>query len=179
MTITRKDITPQPAAPPKTEPERLVQAHRWELGLMLLAFALPWWAAGAKYTIDGAIWALNWFLVWLGTPAVVTRPANPWLYLLLIGVVGWLFSRVEVKHLPIKRTKDRWKLAPPMVWVGFGLVAGADLGTTYLGVVNPVPDAWALSAWLAATPWAAAVWIGTTTFLPEHMIRAGWRYLRG
>ncbi len=149
-----------------------------ELGIALLVFGVPMWLAGARYTVDGTRIAVNLLLAWLGVPYALPTPA--WYgMLLLIAVVGWVCSRVEVHSFPIRRIGGTLRFIGIAGFIGWALVGAADLGTTVLGVITPAPDAWPITRWIAATPAATAVVSAVLTFLPEWLILAGWWMLRG
>lgn len=149
-----------------------------ELGIVLLAFGIPLWLAGARYTVDGGRIAVNFILAWLTIPVQIA-PFGWEALIALILVIGWLCSRVEIRHFPLRRIGGRIVVIGGHMLAGWALISVTDLSTTGVGIVTLQPDAWPISIWIAATWPAALAWTGILTFLPEWLILGGWRMLRG
>jgi hypothetical protein len=150
----------------------------WELGVVLLLFGLPQWIAGARYTFDGARIGINFLLAWMTIPARI--PALDWRAMIaLILLLGWVCSRVETRHFPIRSVRGKLVFIGGAALIGWALTSATDLGTTLIGVANPAADAWPITIWVASTPPALALWSIWLTFAPEWMILAGWWMLAG
>lgn len=135
------------------------------------------WPIGARYTIDGLAWLGNAILSFLRVPYQLPLPL-PWQAYAVMVWLPFVCSRVEWRW-PLEKLGGRWRFAPVdaiLVWL---VVASADFLTTYFGVRNPSPDAWAISQEISK----ALVWSGILsailTFGPEWMVRSAWRRLRG
>jgi hypothetical protein len=146
-------------------------------GIALILFGSLGWAAGGKYTAEGWIIWLNWFLTWLGVPARV--PPLQGTGFLLALVLAYLYSEVEVRHRPLRRVGKRSKLAPLPIVVLWLLMVGSDIGSTFQGVIQPGPEAWELTKRIASEPLLSISWSLILTFAPEWLISAGVRAARG
>lgn len=156
----------------------LARVASWELGAALLIFGVPMWLAGARYTFDGARIGVNFLLEWMTVPARI--PALDWRVMIgLILVLGWVCSRVETRHFPIRTVRGRLVFTGGAALLGWALTSLADLATTVIGVANPAPGAWPLTVWVAQTTPALALWSIWLTFVPEWMILAGWWMIAG
>lgn len=165
------------STPPTSAPvARKTSASAWAVGLVVLAFGFGGWLAGGKYTVEGWIVWLNWFLVWVGFPFRVP-PVAGW-GLLIILPVALVYSRVEVAHRPVWRSGGQWHFAEPIFWIAWLLIVGTDVGSTYAGVRSPSPDAFLVTRQVAAVPWLSVVWAVLLTFSPEWLIIAGLKLLR-
>lgn len=181
----RQRAAEAPAAAPRQEkpreaPRSATHVHgiHWDrmplvlTGWMLLGL---WWAAGARYTLDGLPLAGNVVLNFFHVAPLFQPIADPHMYLWL----AWLpavISFVERKNRPW-RTQSFSILAvyAALIWLAVVLL---DAGSTWLAVMNPRPDDWRISHQLAALWPLAAAWTFLTTFLPEIGIAVLWRYLR-
>lgn len=171
----------------QTTPRRKIHV----IALFAVAIALPAWLEGARTTRDGWIFALNWILNRAHIPIAIAQ-ATTWYWGVALGVLvllGWGYSRVEINHAPIRppsnwrkdffngsawrieRTWQRW-----IVW--FVLIA-TDVGTMYLGARQPQAGDPAIFHQIAASVQAAAVYAILITFIPDQLLRYGWRALRG
>lgn len=143
------------------------------IGWALLAV---WWAAGAKYTIDGLPLVVNVIADFFHIPLSLARIADWHWY----AVLCWLpvaISFVERRNRPRRRLLGSGTMvAVVVIWC---LVCGLDLGSTWLAVTTPEPTAWTLARQLATIPPLAGVWTALTTFAPEWAMAQLWRYLRG
>lgn len=141
------------------------------------------WILGAQFTLDGMIIAVNWLLARLNVPyAIGVLPW--WLYLGSMLGLGYLFSRVEVAHIPVHipwRTFSdwhRWRFAPWQQCFTWIIIAGIDLITTYVGVANPPKGSWAIFHEIGATISLSAGVSFALTFVPEHVFLWGRRNFR-
>lgn len=154
------------------------RAVQWSVGLTLLAFGIPAWFIGGRYTVEGWVIWLNRLLGWFGVTDRIPVPLG-WPLLGLVVVAALIYSRVEVKHRPWRRVDKRWVLAPALAWVAWVLIVGTDLGSTYQGIVSPPAGA---EQWLkdvAASDWASGFGAILLTFAPEWLILGGIRLLKG
>ena len=140
--------------------------------IMMLAFGLPLWAIGAKYSLDGWTIALNIAATVLELPTRLPEPSGWWNLLFL--PLGIAYSLVETRaRLP--------KAARAGTWIAVALAIGlthlTDAGSTYLAVASPGADAWPLAIWVAQQVWPAALWAGFLTYVPEILIITGLRLL--
>lgn len=176
MSVTSKDLpakqdTSQAHPPVRQRGGRLA---RLALGLVLISFGIPFWFAGARYTLDGWIIFINWFLGWMAIPFSLERP--DWrVYLTLMLAIGLIYSVVEVSQAPAWFKQLSWAIVAGLV--GWLLVSGSDLGSTFVGVTNPAPNAWPLTRWVATHTLIAGLWTILLTFLPEWLIMWGLRFV--
>lgn len=158
--------------------QRTSPTIHWErLPLVLIGtfLLLLWWAAGAKYTIDGLPLFGNEILAFFRAPQVLPSVTDwhwyLWLCWLPLGI-----SLAERKYAPWRRLT----LSVIMIWVlaVWFVVSGLDAGSTWLAVTHPSADAYTVSKQIAAIKPLAAVWSLMTTFLPEIGISLLWLWLR-
>lgn len=159
-----------PQTPAKTSGSALA------VGVVALAFGAGGWLMGGKYTLEGWVIWLNWFLAWLGLPLRVPSIAGWWF--LLIFPLALLYSKVEVSHRPAQQVRGVWTFAPPIFWLVWALIVVTDIGSTFAGVKAPAPDAWALTKQIAASDWYSGIWATILTFAPEWFILGGLTLLR-
>ena len=183
MTVRSKDLVDGKVVEGKGEPRERVQTlstPRVAAGVLLLAFGLPLWLGGARYTFDGWPIGINLFLAWIGIPLALPIPPIPpdYWYIRLIGmiVLGYLYSRVETRPPRDRFTRKRAAVVI-MLWFAVALAITTDVGSTFIGVRNPAPAAWPLTRWIAGEIRAASVWSVFLTFVPDWMIIIGWRLL--
>lgn len=160
---------PLPAVP-TTKPQRSMA-----IAVAGLIIGCILWPVGARYSIDGVFWLINMFLSFLRVPIALITPPHYAFYCLL-APVPYLCSRVEW-HWPVYRVGEKWHIAPANVVVTWILIAGYDLGTTYLGVTAPSNSA-AVMGEIAAVVVIAAVFAAGLTFGPEWLVRTAWKQLR-
>lgn len=145
------------------------------LGLLAIAFGAVGWVLGAHYSVDGWVLALNLIGDTISVGGRVPDPTGV-LRIALIVSLGLVYSIAEVKGRPI--TNVRWQ-----VWavsaLGVALVHITDGGSTFLALMNPAANAWPISRWLAAQPFAAAVWALLLTYLPEALMILGYTLITG
>lgn len=128
------------------------------------------WLAGARYTLDGWVLAVNLFLNWLNLPAGLSI-TGPWPRMVGIVLIGLAYSLVEVALRPRRNGSVVWAV----VWA---LLIVSDIGSTFLGVITPREGAWPMSLWLAETWGAALAWAVVLTLGPEQGLMRIWRDLR-
>lgn len=146
-------------------------------GLALIVFGVIGWVAGGKYTAEGWIIWLNWFLAWVGIPSRV--PPLQGAGFILAALIAYAYSEIEVRHKPARRVGRRWKLSPLPIVAIWALIVATDVGTTYQGISTPAPDAWLLTKQIAREPLLGGLWAIILTFFPEWLILGGIRTLRG
>jgi hypothetical protein len=174
-------VPAKPAGRPSQEPEKQERKEPPQqqsssylaVGLFLLIIGTPLWIVGARYTVDGAIVAINWFLNWLTIPHQVHRPQWEG-YLLWIAAAGLAFSIIEVRHRPRRIPKNNKEALTGAAWC---IAVVIDLGTTYLAVTNPGRGAWPITYWIAGNITAAGAWTILATFGPEWAIMGAWKLL--
>jgi hypothetical protein len=158
------------------------------LGLFAILFGAPLWLEAARFTRDGWILFVNWTCARFGVPWQV--PALHWLVsLAALLIIGLCYSHVELVKQPIVpprnwrkdfldwskwRFERRWE-----AWVVWVLLVVSDIGTTYAGAREPDPSGLAVLRDIARAGTALAVYAILMTFLPDRLIRFGWRALRG
>src|SRR5260221_6899166 len=113
----------------------------WSLALALLAFGGIGWVLGGMFTFDGWITWVNGLLNIVRLPLAIPPVAG--LSRLLFIPLAIAYSRVEVKHRPVRRDKQGvFHFEPPLFWVGFVLITLTDIGSTAVGVQNINPAEW-------------------------------------
>jgi len=190
MTVRSEELkTSAPASQPASQAptERAAPALRRDTagqrvarGALALLFGVPLWLAGARYSEDGWIVGINWFLGWLGAPAFVRLGTPPWGWYLAVMIgLGLAYSMVE-RHWPIRRSGGRLVAVSFIVFVLWLVVSGTDIGSTFLGVTAPPqPGAWPIAVWIAQTWAAALVWSLVLTYAPEFLVVYGFKQLGG
>lgn len=178
--ITRRaGAQAQPAEPAKPA-ERKPRATRaaWYERLPVVIIGLPifvgWWIMGGKYTIDGTPLLANLLLDFLRIGARVPIISDGRYYLFLVWL-PLLVSIIERRNRP--RRGLALSNATVVVLAVWAIASLYDLGTTYIAVTTPAPDAWLITQQLGGSRIAASIWTGMTTFLPEIGIVALVRYL--
>lgn len=137
-------------------------------GILMLAFGIPMWILGAKYSLDGWVLGLNILADTLTLPVDIPRATGWWVSIAV--VLGAAYSYVEVAVRP-KRTMA-FTLLLAVILLMF-LSHATDVGSTFLAAVSPEPNAWQIARWAADTVWPAALWSLALTYLPEILIIAG------
>lgn len=164
----------------QADPARKPQVARsaWYERLPVVLIGLPifagWWVMGGKYTIDGTPLLLNMLLDFLRLGARVASITDGYWYLYLAWL-PLLISFIERRNRP--RKELAFSSATVVVLVVWAIASLYDLGTTYIAVTTPAPDAWLITQQIGAYRPIAAIWTGLTTFAPEIGIIALWRYL--
>lgn len=169
----RKRAQDRPQPKEETEPQAKAHPRRRmvELGALAIAFGAPLWWFAATNTLNGFIRFFNIVLDRLSVPLIVPTPHGWWVLTAL--VVGWVFSRSEITHLPIRRTKKGIVFYGFFALLTWLIVIATDIGAQFLGSTDVPPTAWALEQWVANTLWAAAGWSVVLTFIPDRMILWG------
>jgi hypothetical protein len=162
--------TPIPSAPAR----RRISQGDIASGTALIAFGVLLWLAGAKYTLVGWVYGLNWFLLWMGLPALIPAIVGWWM--LLAIPMGLVYSFVELRR-PWNYTNNDWAKVV-LVWLIWLIIVGTDAGSTYLGVRQPPPDAWLVTRQVAASTYLSGGWSTLLTFVPEWFIIGGLALLR-
>jgi len=152
----------------------VVRVSPW-IALGAIALGVVLWPLGARYTMDGMIWVVNTMLGLLQSPIRVSLPPWPWNLLLLPAPI--LFSKIEWRP-PLQHVRGRWRAAPAGAWVVWLLFTVMDAATTFLGLTNPDSGASPIARWVAASLAASGILSAALTFLPEFLVRFGWRALR-
>lgn len=171
---------PKPSAPVKAARSAPVKAARsaWYDRLPVVLIGLPifagWWIMGGKYTIDGTPLLINMLLDFLRLGARVS-PITDGRWYALLAWLPILVSIIERRNRP--RRGLAFTSTTVVVLAVWAIASLYDLGTTYIAVTTPAPDAWLLTQQIGAYRPVAALWTGATTFLPEIGIVALLRYL--
>lgn len=170
----------QPAAPSggtvRSRPlRRRLLGELWPAGLLAWAFGFPMWVAGARFTMDGWVVALNAVMAWLTLPLVIPHPSGYWVLLCIPLGIGYSLVEFRPPGRPRGATLGRW-LMLALLWL---LVMLSDIGSTGLGMLHPGQDAWPVFIWLAQSLWAAGLSSVLLTFVPELLLIGGWRLIRG
>lgn len=162
-----------PALPQAHAQKRPRTSNEYALGIVLLLAGTVGWLSGARYTLLGGVAALNLFLGWLSLPVVIPAPAG-WAILIALPI-GALYSQVETR---VWYQRNTILMRSPLFWIGWLLIVGTDVGSTWLGVRQVAPDSWLLTKQLAANGWIALAWSIILTFAPEWLMLGAKRFLR-
>lgn len=169
----------QEVSPTHVRPEPLKKESRprtgsdWAVGIALIVFGGIGWLSGAKYTLFGWVVGLNMFFAWLGLPITLPTPAGWWI--LAMVPIGVIYSWVEAQ---VWRAHKRRGQALALFAVGWLLIVVTDVGTTYLGVRTPPPDAWPITQTIAASAGMAFIWASILTFVSDWLMLGGAKLLR-
>lgn len=172
-----QDVSPR--TPVRSEPlengkavgKKAPNGGMWALSIVLLIFGVIGWIAGGKYTVEGWVIALNMFGRWIGIQQQLSVPRGWW----LVGAVilsGVIYSKVETQVLQ-KRAQRM-----PSFWMGWLFIVFTDVGSTFLGVLNPAADAPPVFLQLASVWPLAVLWAMLLTFVPEWLILSGTKLFR-
>lgn len=164
---------PRPERKSAPAQKRTRTSNEYALGIVLLLAGAIGWLSGARYTLMGGAAALNLFLTWLGLPVTIPAPVG-WAILLALPI-GVLYSQVETR---VWYQRNTVLMRSPLFWIGWLLIVGTDVGSTWLGVRQVAPDSWLLTKQLAANGWIALVWSMLLTFAPEWLMLGAKRFLR-
>jgi hypothetical protein len=150
--------TPKSQSSNRNQPQRNHRAarqHTNSISVMAVSgtgmlFGLLTWPIGAKYTIDGIIWCVNWLLRFLTFEYQIEMFTDLYLYLLPIPIA---FSAVEWAGRR-NMVNLHWSMIIVLsfVWV-------LDMVTTFTGLSIQL-------GWWVAFPLAAVL-----TFIPELIIK--------
>lgn len=138
-------------------------------GVLMLAFGLPLWVIGAKYSLDGWVLGLNIVGGVFDLPAVVPQVSGWWALGLAAGL-GLCYSYVEVWVRPRGGVRLSVLLATLILML---LTHITDVGSTAIAALSPAPGAWPIALWAAAQVWPAALWALFLTYIPEVLIIGG------
>lgn len=177
MTVRVKDLDADGEVIEDEEEAQPRSSGAFAAAAALLFFGVLGWVAGGKYTAEGWIIWLNWFLAWVGIPARV--PPLQGAGFILAALIAYAYSEIEVRHKPARRIGRRWKLSPLPIVAIWALIVATDVGSTYQGVSTPARDAWQITKQIAREPMLAGLWSIILTFFPEWLILGGIRTLRG
>ena len=155
---------------------RSTRFHFNPVGLVLVVLGALWWLPAARTTVDGWVVILNTFLDFFGITETIPY-ATGWLLLGLAIVVGGIYSGVEARNLPITRKGSVLVFAPFMFWIGWLFLSTTDVASTFVGIMTPPNDAWAIHKQLAGNPAGAGVLALLSTFAPDWVIIIGVRLL--
>lgn len=181
-----------PYVPVRSEPIKAAPVARTQssraVGLFALLFGIPLWLEAARFTRDGWILFLDWICVRFSIPWQV--PALDWrVAMALIALLGFGYSYVEIGKQPVRlprnwrtdmldfskwRFERRWE-----AWVVWFVLIASDVGTTYAGAKNPDPSGLAIMRDIAAAAGPLIVYAILLTFIPDRLIRFGWRAIKG
>lgn len=172
-----QDVTPTRVRSEPLDNGRPIAVKRsggeWAIGATLIVFGMIGWLTGARYTLFGWVIGLNLFFDWLGLPIVVPAPVGWWILSMIpIAVV---YSRVEMQ---VWKAHKRRGQALALFAVGWLLIVITDVGSTYLGVRAPAPDAWPITLTIAASAGLAFVWAAVLTFISDWLILGGVKLLK-
>lgn len=153
----------------------------WALGIAVLAFGAIGWVLGGVFTLDGWVSWVNGALRIARLPLAIPEAVGLWR--LLFIPIALVYSYVETRNRPVRRdTSGKWKIEPPLFWVGFALITLTDIGSTTIGLQTTHPAEWGVLRPTIAWVLADGVRVGTSatvlTFAPEWMIMGGVWILR-
>ena len=150
-----------------------------KLGLVVVGYLIAsvFWIIGARYTIDGVLWIVNWVLNFLTIPARLIIPPH-WSIYLVLAPLPYLFSRIEIFNVPRRQRKGRIDWAMPAVVSVWVIVVLLDLSTTFLGLGTPDPTMGQAGAWFSASFWAKGTATIILTFWPEWLFQQMNKQLR-
>lgn len=156
--------------------QRLIHWDRVPVALLGWAILALWWAAGAKYTIDGLPLLLNEIGAFFRAPLHLGQVTD-WRWYILMSWLPITISIAERRYAPWRRPV----LSSIMIWVmGVWLIVSAiDAGSTWLAVTHPPDDAYTITKQIAAIRPLAATWSIVTTFVPEIGMGALLWWVRG
>jgi hypothetical protein len=151
---------------------------RWDrVPAVLLGWAILglWWLVGGRWTIDGLPLLLNEVFAFFRVP-IALAPIRAWQWYVALCWLPFIISFVEHRYAPWRRLA--WSVIMVWVVVVWLVASGVDLGSTWLAMIHPPPDAYPLTRQVAAIKPLAFVWSVATTFAPEIGIAMLWRWLR-
>lgn len=156
--------------------QRLFHWDRLPMVLLGWTVLALWWAAGAKYTIDGLPLLINESAAFFRVPLTLGQVTD-WRWYVLMAWLPVMISVAERRYAPWRRLT----LSSIMIWViGVWLIVSAvDAGSTWLAVTHPPADSYTITKQIAAIRPLAATWSIVTTFAPEIGMGALLWWLRG
>lgn len=175
----------------KAAPQRKVDTRpSIVIGLFAFLFGAPAWLEGARTTRDGWVFGVNWLLDRVGIPLQIPS-ATTWHWgaaLALMVVLGWAYSRVELRWVPIHPPADlrrdffngaAWYVNHSLiVWLIWVLVLFTDVVTMFLGARQVAPGDPAFLRQIAESMLATWIYAIMITFIPDRLVRYGWRSIR-
>ena len=169
-------------APAKTKTSVLV-------GVFAAVIGVPLWFEAARFTRDGWIRGINWLAARL-LSVEWQVPALDWRVMAALAVlIGIAYSRVEFRP-PVRPPKNwkrefwqfkKWTIERAwQVWAVWIFLILTDIASTYAGAQLRGQDAneVRLLREIAAHSGALVTYAILLTFLPDGLIRYGWRALR-
>lgn len=153
--------------------KRSASSGEWAISLALIVFGVIGWVTGARYTLFGWMTGLNMFLAWLGLPIAIPMPAGWWILTMI--PIGLAYSRVEMQ---VWKAHKRQGQALALFALGWLLIVITDVGSTYLGVRAPQPEAWPITQTIAANTGMAFVWAAVLTFVSDWLILGGIKLIK-
>lgn len=158
------------------------------VALFALLIGIPFWLEGARFTRDGGITAINWICERFGTPWRV--PELSWqASIIAMTLVGLAYTYIELGRQPVRLPRnlrkdflhfEKWRFERSWeVWAVWIILVVTDVGTTYIGARNPDPSGLSIIRDIAAASATLAAYAILITFIPDRMIRYGWRTLKG
>lgn len=172
-TANRYSTRSEPLDDGQPIPKRPITGGDWAIGVALLIFGGIGWLTGARYTLVGWVAGLNIFFSWLGLPVTIPVPAGWWMLTMI--PIAVIYSRVEMQVWKAHRRRGQSLALFIMGWL---LIVATDVGTTYLGVRSPNPDAWPITQTIAASAGLAFAWAAILTFVSDWLILGGIKLLR-
>lgn len=176
------------STPVRSDPIPRTTSSSRIVGLFALLFGIPLWLEAARFTRDGWILFLNWVCLRFSIPWQVPTP--DWrVAIALIVILGFGYSYVEMVKQPVRlprnwrkdafnfrswRFERRWE-----AWVVWVVLIASDIGTTYAGAKNPDPSGLAIMRDIVASGGMLAAYAIILTFVPDRLIRFGWRAFKG
>lgn len=171
----------EPIAPPRTGSSRVV-------GLFALLFGIPLWLEAARFTRDGWILFIDWVCARFAIPWHVP-PLHWGVALSLIAILGFGYSYVEMAKQPVRLPRNwrkdwldfkAWKFERRWeAWIVWIVLIASDIGTTYAGAKNPDPSGLAIMRDIVAAGGLLAAYAIILTFIPDRLVRYGWRAMTG
>lgn len=143
------------------------------IGITLIVFGVIGWATGARYTLFGWVIGLNLFFAWLGLPIMIPTPTGWWVLALI--PVGVLYSRAELQIWKVRTARGE---ALARLLIGWLLIIATDVGSTYIGVRTPQPEAWPITMSIAASAFLSFAWAVILTFASDWLILLGYKLFR-
>jgi hypothetical protein len=173
--------TPRPQEEPWDTPpptRRRVRRVRLEEGFIPAIFGFlvgcVVWAIGARYTIDGSIWIINWLMAFIGVPYAIELVWQLYLVLIWLPV---LISIIEWRHSPVQMINGRLYFAPLSIISIWLCALLLDLSTTHSGLGIVREGAGQIEVWLATTVWAKTIITVFLTLWPEWVMRSSLQHI--
>jgi hypothetical protein len=107
----------------------------------------------------------------------------------LIAILGFGYSYVEMVKQPVRLPRQwrkdmfnfkAWKFERRWeAWIVWAVLIASDIGTTYAGAKNPDPSGLSLMRDIISNGVALAGYAIILTFIPDRLVRFGWRAIKG